>query len=152
MTRGPTIGLEWARRYLGNSTPAAVAAMSISVPNPGVLVIEEDADLGSVLQFAVEEAGGVSLGRARDTDETLRSLRNIRPALIVLDLETERFNGLDIARRLKADPATRDIPIIAITDFEAKAAEALGSGCDHCLGKPFDLNYLIDHLRPYLAG
>jgi CheY-like chemotaxis protein len=152
MTRGPIIGQEWTRMSLGLPTPAAITAMSISLSSPGVLVIEEDIDLERVLTFAIEEAGGTSLGCARGADEAFRSLRDIRPALIVLDLETERFNGLEIARRLKASPATRDIPIIAITGFEKKSAEAIGSGCADCLGKPFDLNHLIDCLRPYLAG
>jgi CheY-like chemotaxis protein len=76
-----------------------------------------------------------------------------RPDLILMDLTLPTMNGWEATRRLKADPASRHIPIIAISAHampgdEARAREA---GCDDYLSKPLDEDLLFEKLARFLG-
>ncbi|HEV2281270.1 MAG TPA: response regulator [bacterium] len=75
-----------------------------------------------------------------------------RPDLILMDIQLPVFDGYEATRRIKADPALRGIPIIAVTSYalggdEVKAREA---GCDGYVAKPFSPRQLLAKVREYL--
>jgi two-component system cell cycle response regulator DivK len=90
---------------------------------------------------------------AWDGESALKSAAQERPDLILMDIQLPGINGYDVARRIKADPELRDIPVIAVTSFalsgdEGKAREA---GCDGYITKPYSPRDLLKKIREYLG-
>lgn len=75
------------------------------------------------------------------------------PDLILLDINIPGLNGLELARRLKADPALAAIPVIATTAnvLRGDRERCLAAGCDEYLAKPLDVRELQTLLRAYLG-
>ena len=75
-----------------------------------------------------------------------------RPDLILLDINIPGLNGLELARRFKADPALANIPVIATTAnvLRGDRERCLAAGCDEYLAKPLDVRELQTMLRAYL--
>ena len=97
---------------------------------------------------------GFEVRTAADASEALAVLEGFRPRLILMDLQLPGMDGLTLTRRLKADPATKDIVILALTAYamrgdEQKAREA---GCDGYITKPIDTRSLPRELARYLDG
>ncbi|MDA2915934.1 response regulator [Nitrospinae bacterium AH_259_B05_G02_I21] len=95
--------------------------------------VEDNRDL--VVQILESE---YTVAEARDGQEGLEKARAVRPHLILLDLALPKMDGWEVARRLKADPALKAIPIIALTAYamEGDEARALEAGCDAYVAKP----------------
>ncbi len=85
--------------------------------------------------------------------EALTVVAAARPDLILLDLRLPDAHGFDLARRLRHEPRTASVPILALTAYPAdQAAAALaGSGCTGFLTKPISRDLLREALRHYLA-
>ena len=83
---------------------------------------------------------GYDVRTAGDAEEALAVLATFRPRLILMDLQLPGMDGLELTRRLKADPATRDIVIVALTAYAMKGDEerARAAGCDGYVTKPID--------------
>lgn len=116
-----------------------------------VLVIEDDAVNLELAALVLEEAGCEVL-TAASAEAGLRLAAAERPALILMDLHLPGLTGFEATRRLKADPATAGIPVVALTadamrETEARAIEA---GCDAFLTKPLDAARLRETLRRFL--
>ncbi|MES2667372.1 MAG: diguanylate cyclase [Pseudomonadota bacterium] len=91
---------------------------------------------------------------AADGESCLRLARSESPDLILLDLMLPDIPGAEVLRRLRADPLTRDIPVVVLTasqDADARLA-ALQAGADDVLTKPFDEQTLLARLRNLLRG
>lgn len=91
---------------------------------------------------------------AGDGAEAVKKAEQLRPDIILMDLQLPRISGYDAIIAIKQNPALKDIPIIALTGFalageEEKAREA---GCDHYITKPFDPMALVEIVDGYLAG
>lgn len=100
----------------------------------------------------MSEAGFV-VRTAADAEEGLHALASFSPRLILLDLQLPGIDGLALTRRLKSDPARRNILVIALTarampGDEERAREA---GCDGYLTKPVDIKTLADTITGFLA-
>lgn len=109
---------------------------------PMVLVVDDDAAIREVVTMALQDEGYdvvAALGA-----EALSIARRRRPAVILLDIMMPLVDGVEIARRLRADPSTRDIPIIAMSAITVLAETAHGMQADGQLAKPFNLDELID--------
>ncbi|HEY3078916.1 MAG TPA: response regulator [Chloroflexota bacterium] len=108
----------------------------------GVLIVEADEPRRQQLMEAVGEELGAPVGLARDGLEAITRARMQRPAVVVLDLTLPGLDGLEVARRLRADPATADAWIIAIG-----ASDDLGviqsAGCDTLIGSPIEREPLL---------
>jgi CheY-like chemotaxis protein len=81
---------------------------------------------------------------AGDAEEALRILETFTPGLILMDLQLPGIDGLELTRRLKADPARRGILIVALTAYAMKGDEekVLAAGCNAYVSKPIDTNAL----------
>jgi CheY-like chemotaxis protein len=104
---------------------------------PLILVVDDFADnLEMYVQYL--EFTGYRTITATDGIEAIDKAMTDRPDLIVMDLSLPRMDGWEATRRLKADPRTKQIPVIALTghalEGQSKAAEA--AGCDGYLTKP----------------
>ena len=89
---------------------------------------------------------------AKDGQEALYSVAQVQPDLILLDVMMPWLPGFEVGRRLKSDPATRDIPIIMVTALNevADLERAHDCGTDDFLTKPVDRATLIMQVKSLL--
>ena len=119
-----------------------------------ILIAEDEPDNQVILQTVVEALVGARSSVVADGLAVLASVERERPRMILLDLMMPVLDGFQVAQRLKSDPATAGIPIIAVSalarpdDREA----ALAAGCDDFVRKPFDLDELERVIRGYLGA
>ncbi len=102
-----------------------------------ILVVEDNAANMKLAVFLLESAGHRVLSAA--TAETgLAMARADQPALILMDIQLPGMDGLEATTRLKADSATRHIPVIALTAVAMKGDQARtrAAGCDDYIAKP----------------
>jgi CheY-like chemotaxis protein len=125
------------------------------VSTRGVLIAEADEPRRQQLIDAVGEELGVPVGLARDGLEAVARARMQRPAVVVLALSLPGLDGLEVARRLRADPATADAWIVAVgADHDPGAVRS--AGCDTLIGSPPEREPLLaavaDGLTRHLAA
>ncbi len=97
---------------------------------------------------------GYEVRTAADAEEALAGLEGFRPRVILMDLQMPGMDGFALTRRLKADPATREIVILALTAYAMKGDEerARAAGCDGYVAKPIDTRALPGLIARHLAG
>jgi two-component system cell cycle response regulator DivK len=95
---------------------------------------------------------GYDVHAAGDANETVAVLKDLSPALILMDIQLPGIDGLELTRRLKSDPDTRDIKIIGLTAYAMKGDEEriLAAGCDGYIPKPIDTRTLPTLVAEYL--
>lgn len=109
-----------------------------------VLVIDDDASVLHALGLFLKEEG-YDVTTAEGYDGRLKGVKKSNlPDLIVLDILLSDENGCAIARGLKKDAATADIPIIMVSAHPGGQKMAEESGADAYLGKPFEIDHLLD--------
>jgi CheY-like chemotaxis protein len=108
-----------------------------------ILVVEDQA-IESKLAVQVLSAAGHDVSSAEAAEEALAAIRESQPNVILMDLSLPGMDGLTLVRKLKNDPATCEIHIIAVTSYPEKFSreEALAAGCDAYLGKPLSTRTL----------
>jgi CheY-like chemotaxis protein len=117
-----------------------------------ILVVDDNETNAKLLRVLLT-AHGHEVVVAGDATATFAAVRSAKPRLILLDLQLPGIDGFDIARRLKADPGTKDILIIAVTAYAMKGDEdrARAAGCDGYIAKPIDTRTLPDLVARYLG-
>ena len=95
---------------------------------------------------------GYKVLTAGSAEEALELLRSFHPSLVLADIQLPGIDGLEFTRRVKADPATQDIMVVALTAFAMKGDEqkAVDAGCDGYITKPIDTRSLGARIREYL--
>jgi len=118
------------------------------MPKAKVLVIEDDRSLIEVLSYNLKAAGYEVLV-ATDGQDGLLKAETKSPQIIVLDLMLPVVDGLDVCRRLRASPSTRDIPIIMLTAKAEESDEIVGFslGADDYVTKPFSVKVLLERIK-----
>jgi two-component system, cell cycle response regulator DivK len=119
-----------------------------------LLVVDDEPDNLELIRRVVEDAElPVRLSMARDGLEAVARVRELKPDLVLMDLKMPVLDGCEATRRLKADPETCHVPIVALTAqaMTGDREQALAAGCDGYMTKPIDLRYLIALLRQRLA-
>jgi two-component system cell cycle response regulator DivK len=118
------------------------------------VLIVDDNPQNLKLAKVILAAEGYEVKTAIDAEEALRILESFTPRLILMDLQLPRMDGLELTRRLKADPARRAIIIIALTAYAMKGDDrkAFAAGCDGYLSKPIDIDALPRVVAEHLAG
>ena len=112
---------------------------------PGELILIVDDNPGNMkLVSYLLERRGYDVMTAAGADEAVLLLGTRHPRLILMDLQMPGVDGFELTRRLKADPKTRDIVIVAVTAYAMKGDEqkALEAGCDGYVTKPIDTRTL----------
>jgi len=116
-----------------------------------VLVVEDEEALATLLEYNLsKEKFEVTL--ASDGEEALLKIEEQPPDLVVLDWMLPRVSGIEICRRIRAKPETKNLPIIMLTarSEEADRIRGLETGADDYLTKPFSTDELVARVRAVL--
>jgi two-component system cell cycle response regulator DivK len=118
------------------------------------ILIVDDNPINLKLARVLLTGEGYQVRTAEDAAGALATLEQFRPRLILMDIQMPGVDGLQLSRQLKADPATQDILIVALTAYAMKGdhEKALGAGCDGYLAKPIDTRTLPGIIASYLHG
>ena len=116
--------------------------------NAKILIVEDEPAIQELLAFNVTQAGFVAL-RAADADEAWQQIRDHAPDLILLDWMLPSTSGVVLARQLRGEAQTKDIPIIMLTARGDERDKVLGleSGADDYITKPFSPRELMARIR-----
>ncbi len=119
-----------------------------------VLYVEDNDDNVYMLKMRLELLGDFEVVAAEDGEKGCAMALAERPDIILMDLEMPVVDGWEATRRLKDDPQTRDIPIIALSAhaLAGEREKALGAGCDEFDTKPIEFERLVATLRRVLAA
>src|SRR3954447_8306477 len=122
-------------------------------PIPRVLVADDNPQGVELLEAYLADSG-CEVASAFDGDETLRKVREWRPDLVLLDVMMPKTSGFEVCKRLKADPATRDIAVLMITalDQPSDVDRGVDAGTDDFLTKPINQTDLLRRLRALLQS
>jgi len=117
-----------------------------------VLVVDDDADIRTVLTRALGHAGFRATAAA-DGREALDAIAAAPPDLVLLDIRMPHVDGHELLRALRAEPATRELPVIVLTASQGGDGResALAAGATAYLKKPFVADDLIGTIRGLLA-
>ena len=118
---------------------------------PRVLVIEDDDALATLVQYNLEKEG-YDVAVAGDGEEGLVQIDERLPDLVILDWMLPKVSGIEVCRRLRSRPETRNIPIIMLTarGEESDRVRGLDTGADDYLTKPFSVPELAARIRAVL--
>ena len=118
-----------------------------------VLIVDDNATNLKLVAYLVR-ANGYEVDTAGDAEAALAAIAANRPDVILMDLQLPGIDGLELTRRLKADPATKDISIIAVTAYAMKGDQekAQEAGCDDYVTKPIDTRALPQLIARYVKG
>ncbi len=115
-----------------------------------ILVSEDDTDILGLVRAVLEDAGysvGSTVGAG-----TLAAFKKTRPDLILLDYQMPGMDGITVARGLRANPKTSDIPIIAMTAAGHAPIVCQEMDANGYLGKPFDIDELVDTVEQMMRA
>ena len=120
---------------------------------PRLLYIEDNEDNLYMLTLFFDVQGGYEILSAANGAEGIAIAVAEQPDLILMDLNLPEIDGWEAARRLKADPATRGIPLIALTAhaMAGDREKALAAGCDDFDTKPVQFDRLLSKIKRALA-
>lgn len=110
-----------------------------------ILLIEDNVVNRRLAQFLLKSQG-YEVWEATRASEAFESLKEKHPDLILMDIQLPEMDGLTATRHLKADPATRDIPVLAVTSYAMKGDEvkAFEAGCSGYVTKPIDKSVFLE--------
>jgi two-component system phosphate regulon response regulator PhoB len=116
-----------------------------------ILIVEDDRSLAEVLEYNLRQAGYQTLV-ANNGQDGLQQAKLKGPDLVVLDLMLPLVDGLEICRRLRADPVTRHILVLMLTAKTEETDEVVGFsvGTDDYVAKPFSVKVLLERIRALL--
>jgi two-component system phosphate regulon response regulator PhoB len=131
--------------------PLSSSAPTAAERRPIVLVVDDEQDLVELITMNLERHRFGVLA-ARDGPRALELARKHKPDLILLDLMLPGVEGTEVARRLRADPATEGIPIIMLTarTEETDVVVGLAIGADDYVTKPFSMKVLMARVKAVL--
>ena len=116
-----------------------------------ILVVEDQEDNRQIIRDMLS-ATDYEIMEAESGEQALEAVAKQRPDLILMDIQLPGMDGYEATRRIKADPALRSIPIIAVTSYALSGEEqkARAAGCDEYVPKPYSPRQLLAKIRQYL--
>jgi CheY-like chemotaxis protein len=118
-----------------------------------LLYVDDNEDNVYMLQMRLELLGDFEVVAAANGEEGCQVAATERPDIILMDLEMPVLNGWEATRRLKSDPNTRDIPIIALSAhaLAGEREKAIAAGADEFDTKPIEFDRLVATVRRIVA-
>lgn len=120
------------------------------VSRPVSILVVDDSVTTRTLEKSILEAAGFAVAVAADGLEALAALRRERVDLVVSDVDMPRLDGFELTRRIKADPGTRDLPVVLVTalDSPEQQEQGLDAGADaYLLKRAFDQRVLLETIQ-----
>lgn len=116
-----------------------------------VLIIEDN-DLNLKLFRDLLEANGYQTVETKEGINALELTKREMPDLILMDIQLPEISGLEVTRKIKADPEVNEIPIIAVTAFAMKDDEEkiLRAGCEAYISKPISIINFLETVKQFL--
>ena len=113
-----------------------------------VLLVDDDPELVDTMNKALVEDGRFEVRIASNGFDAGMMVKEYRPDLIVLDVMLPDINGREVCHRVRADPTMEDVRIICISGMieDDKVQELKLAGADDFVGKPFDIDVLVDKM------
>jgi two-component system cell cycle response regulator DivK len=123
------------------------------VTSPRVLVVDDNLMNIELVEFILK-AAAFEVASAGQADQAMALIDTFKPDLILMDIQMPGVDGLELTRRLKANPDTRHVVIVAFTAFAMMGDEAkmLAAGCDGYLSKPIDVATFASRVRSFIAA
>ena len=116
-----------------------------------ILVVEGQKDNRQIIRDTLA-GSDYQITEAEDGEQALAAVAKQRPDIILLGIQLPIMDGYEVARRIKADPAFRSIPIIAVTSFALDGGEqtARAAGCDDYVPEPYSPRHLLAKIQQYM--
>lgn len=120
---------------------------------PRILLVEDNEFNRDMLSRRLERKG-FDVIIAEDGKRAIQAARDDRPDLILMDMDLPVLDGWEATRLLKSDPATRTIPVVALTAYAMQSDydRALASGCDDFATKPIEFSALVEKIQRALGA
>jgi two-component system cell cycle response regulator DivK len=117
-----------------------------------ILVVEDHEDNRRIVRELLASAG-FEMIEALTGEEGVRLARTHRPDLILMDIQLPVLDGYEATRQIKADPALRSIPVVAVTSYALSGDDekAYAAGCVAYVTKPFSPRQLLAKIREHLS-
>ncbi|HWU50388.1 MAG TPA: phosphate regulon transcriptional regulator PhoB [Asticcacaulis sp.] len=118
---------------------------------PYIIIAEDEDALATLLSYNLEKEG-YEVGVAADGDEALVMVKERQPDLLVCDWMMPKVSGIEVCRRLRQVPASRNLPIVMLTarSEESDRIRGLDTGADDYVVKPFSMTELMARIRAVL--
>jgi two-component system cell cycle response regulator DivK len=118
-----------------------------------ILLVEDQDDNRQIVRDLLT-ATHYKIIEARNGKEAIMAASEERPDLILMDIQLPIMSGYDATRCIKANPALRRIPIIAVTSYalSGEDAHARAAGCDDVVAKPYSPRHLLSKIRTFLPS
>lgn len=123
------------------------------MPSGKILLVEDNTINRRLAEFLLRSQG-YRVREAVTAQEAFEILETDRPDLILMDVQLPGMDGLEATRRLKEDPATRGIPVVAVTSYAMKGdrEKVLAMGCAAYITKPIDKTTFLEQVARCLGG
>jgi len=118
------------------------------------ILLVEDNEVNRRLAGFLLRSHGYQVREATTAAAAFEMVDKERPDLIVMDIQLPGMDGLEITRKLKEQPATADIPVIAVTSYAMKGdrEKAFAAGCAGYVTKPIDKNTFIQEVAAHVGN
>lgn len=122
------------------------------IPPSKVLIVDDNPQMVELLQAYLDQMDQVATVTAVDGEQALQLIQEDPPDLVLLDIMMPRLSGFEVCRRMKTDPATRQIPIIMVTALDelADIERGIELGADDYLVKPINRIELVSRVGTLL--
>jgi two-component system, cell cycle response regulator DivK len=120
---------------------------------PLILLVEDNETIRHAFSILLEDSG-YRVHEAGTGEEAISAAEAVRPDLILMDLGLPDISGLEVTRRIRANPRTSDQVIVALTGraLETDQQACIAAGCTGYLAKPIDSEQLLTRIPEFLAG
>jgi len=117
-----------------------------------ILLIEDNEQNRYLARFLLEK-NGYRVVSAVDGLEGIALAEEVRPAVILLDIQLPRMNGYEVARAIRQRPALREIPLVAVTSYAMTGdrEKAIASGCNGYIEKPIDPDSFVSEVARFIV-
>ncbi len=118
-----------------------------------ILLVEDNPVNRRLAEFLLRSQG-YQVRAATNAQEAFDTIKAERPDLILMDVQLPGMDGLEATRKLKEEPTTRDIPVVAVTSYAMKGdrEKALAAGCAGYITKPIDKDTFVREVATVLGG